>query len=95
MTFKKELVLYPVLLMGAWLTVGRAAYARDVIETANRLSQTITKFGMAISVGGVAVCGIYFIFGKQDATAKLIQCLIGLTCIWGVQTFISTISSIA
>ncbi len=70
-------------------------FARDVIDTANRLSQAMTKFGMAISVGGLVVCGLYFVFGKQDASTKLINCLIGMVCIWGTQTLISFISSIA
>ncbi len=70
-------------------------WARDVIDTANRLSQAMTKFGMAISVGGLVICGLYFVFGKQDASTKLINCLIGMVCIWGTQTLISFISSIA
>lgn len=92
---KKGAFLFPLLLVGTGLMVTKPLYARDVIDTANRFSQILTKFGMAISVAGVVICGLYFTFGRQDAGTKLTQCLIGMCCIWGVQTLVSTVNAIA
>lgn len=97
MVFKRKIqaaIAFPFLILSSFL-VSRPLYARDVIDTANRLSQTMTKLGMAISVGGIVLCGIYFVCGRQDANTKLTQCLFGVICIWGVQTLISTVSSVA
>jgi len=87
-------IAFPFLMMSLFLT-SKSLYARDVIDTANRFSQTLTKFGMAISVAGIVLSALYFVFGQQEASTKLTQCLIGMFCIWGVQTLVSTVSSIA
>lgn len=92
--YSKGSIIIPLIaLLGAMNS--QRLYARDVVDTANRLSKIVTQTGMALTLGGLALCGIYFLAGKQDASTKLTQCFIGMLCLWGGTTLINLVSSVA
>jgi len=53
-------------------------WARSLKATADKLAQETSHIGLAVALFGLGVAGMYFMLGKQDASAKMTQALMGV-----------------
>ena len=54
------------------------ALARSLKATADKLAQETNRIGLGVALFGLCLAGIYFMLGKQDASAKMTQVLMGI-----------------
>lgn len=54
------------------------SYAASLKSTADKLAQETNRIGLGLALFGIALAGIYFILGKQDASMKMTQALLGV-----------------
>ena len=55
-----------------------SVYARSLKASADKLSEETSRIGIALAVFGLALGGIYFVLGRQDASMKMTQALLGI-----------------
>lgn len=53
-------------------------WARSLRATADKLAQETTRIGLGLALFGLVLAGIYFVLGRQDASAKMTQALMGV-----------------
>ena len=53
-------------------------WARSLKATADKLAQETTRIGFGIALFGLVLAGIYFMLGRQDASTKMTQALMGV-----------------
>ena len=54
------------------------AQARTLQAAADRLAEETTRIGFGLALFGLVLAGIYFILGRQDASTKMTQALMGV-----------------
>ena len=55
-----------------------SVWARSLKATADKLAQETTRIGLGLALFGLVLAGIYFVLGRQDASAKMTQALMGV-----------------
>lgn len=55
-----------------------STWARSLKATADKLAQETTRIGLGLALFGLVLAGIYFVLGRQDASAKMTQALMGV-----------------
>lgn len=60
-------LIYPLLI---WFS-GNDLMARSLKASADKLASETTKIGMALSIFGISLAGIYYVMGKGDAANKM------------------------
>lgn len=58
--------------------VSESLWARSLKATADKLAQETTRIGFGIALFGLVLAGIYFMLGRQDASTKMTQALMGV-----------------
>ena len=58
--------------------ISNSVFARSLMATADKLAQETTRIGFGIALFGLVMAGIYFMLGKQDASNKMTQALLGV-----------------
>ncbi len=66
------------LIISLYLFFTENALARSLKATADKLAQETNRIGLGVALFGLCLAGIYFMLGKQDASAKMTQVLMGI-----------------
>ena len=66
------------LLISIYLFFSQNVFARSLKATADKLAQETNRIGLGVALFGLCLAGIYFMLGKQDASAKMTQVLMGI-----------------
>ena len=90
----KSMMLVPFFLMINFVHADNAM-AGSLRSSAEKLSRETTQIGYTLAVFGLVLSAIYMIVGKQDATTKLTQCLLGVVCLWASPSIVDFAKSIA
>lgn len=64
-------------------------WARSLKATADKLAQETTRIGFGIALFGLVLAGIYFMLGRQDASTKMTQALMGVFVLMLAPTLVS------
>lgn len=70
-------------------------WARSLKATADKLAQETNRIGLGIALFGLTLAAIYFMLGRQDASAKMTQALMGVLVLMLSPTIISFVKGIA
>ena len=70
-------------------------WARSLKATADKLAQETNRVGLGIALFGLTLAAIYFMLGRQDASAKMTQALMGVLVLMLSPTIISFVKGIA
>lgn len=70
-------------------------WARSLKATADKLAQETNRIGLGIALFGLTLAAIYFILGRQDASAKMTQALMGVLVLMLAPTIISFVKGLA
>ncbi len=60
------------------LFYANSVLARSLKATADKLAQETTRIGLGLALFGLVLAGIYFVLGRQDASSKMTQALMGV-----------------
>ncbi len=71
------------------LLVSQLSWARSLKATADKLAQETTRIGFGIALFGLVLAGIYFMLGRQDASTKMTQALMGVFVLMLAPTLVS------
>lgn len=71
------------------------SYARSLKATADKLAQETNRIGLGIALFGLTLAAIYFILGRQDASTKMTQALMGVLVLMLAPTIISFVKGLA
>jgi hypothetical protein len=66
-----------ILILTAFLYAD-SVWARSLKATADKLAEETTRIGLGLALFGLVLAGIYFVLGRQDASAKMTQALMGV-----------------
>jgi len=69
-------------------------WARSLKATADKLAQETNRIGLGIALFGLTLAAIYFILGRQDASTKMTQALMGVLVLMLAPTIISFIKGL-
>ncbi len=83
------------LVITLYLLFNQNAYARSLKATADKLAQETNRIGMGVALFGLGLAGIYFMLGKQDASTKMTQALMGVLILILSPSIISFIKGLA
>ncbi len=61
-----------------FLLSSNSLWARSLKATADKLAEETTRIGLGLALFGLVLAGIYFVLGRQDASAKMTQALMGV-----------------
>lgn len=70
-------------------------WARSLKATADKLAQETNRIGVGIALFGLTLAAIYFVLGRQDASAKMTQALMGVLVLMLAPSIISFIKGLA
>ncbi|MBL7665293.1 MAG: hypothetical protein JNM93_09175 [Bacteriovoracaceae bacterium] len=70
-------------------------FARSLKATADKLAQETSRIGLGLALFGICIAGIYFILGRQDASTKMTQALLGIFVLMLGPSILSFIKSLA
>ena len=70
-------------------------WARSLKATADKLAEETNRIGLGIALFGLTLAAIYFILGRQDASAKMTQALMGVLVLMLAPTIISFVKGLA
>lgn len=70
-------------------------WARSLKATADKLAQETNRIGLGIALFGLTLAAIYFMLGRQDASTKMTQALMGVLVLMLAPTIISFVKGIA
>ncbi|MAZ48941.1 MAG: hypothetical protein CME65_10275 [Halobacteriovoraceae bacterium] len=65
-------------LINFYLFFSQSLHARSLKATADKLAQETNHIGLGVALFGLGLAGIYFMLGKQDASTKMTQALMGV-----------------
>lgn len=71
------------------------SWARSLKATADKLAQETNRIGLGIALFGLTLAAIYFILGRQDASTKMTQALMGVLVLMLAPTIISFVKGLA
>jgi len=74
--------------------ISENVWARSLKASADKLSQEASTIGIALSIFGLALGGIYFVLGRQDASTKLTQALMGILVLLLAPSIVSFIKGL-
>lgn len=83
------------LLIGIYLFFGTNVWARSIKASADKLGAEAKNIGLSIGLFGLAVAGIYLTLGKQDASTKITQAILGLLVIVMAPSIVNLIKGVA
>ena len=83
------------LLISVYLIFSQNVYARSLKATADKLAQETNRIGMGVALFGLGLAGIYFMVGKQDASTKMTQALMGVLILILSPSIISFVKGLA
>jgi hypothetical protein len=64
-------------------------WARSLKASADKLAQETTRIGFGLATFGIVMGAIYFILGKQDASTKMTQALMGVLILMLAPTIVN------
>ena len=70
-------------------------WARSLKATADKLAQETTRIGFGLAIFGIVMAGIYFMLGKQDASTKMTQALMGVFVLMLAPTIVNFVRGLA
>lgn len=70
-------------------------WARSLKATADKLAQETNRIGLGIALFGLTLAAIYFMLGRQDASTKMTQALMGVLVLMLAPTIISFVKGLA
>jgi type IV secretory pathway VirB2 component (pilin) len=70
-------------------------WARSLKATADKLAQETTRIGFGLAIFGIVLAGIYFMLGKQDASTKMTQALMGVFVLMLAPTIVNFVRGLA
>ncbi len=68
-------------MISIYLLFTQNSFARSLKATADKLAQETNRIGLGVALFGLCLAGIYFMLGKQDASAKMTQVLMGIAIV--------------
>lgn len=71
------------------------AWGRSLKATADKLAQETTRIGFGLAIFGIVLAGIYFMLGKQDASTKMTQALMGVFVLMLAPTIVNFVRGLA
>lgn len=77
------------------LFFSQSASARSLKATADKLAEETTRIGFGLAIFGIVLAGIYFMLGRQDASTKMTQALMGVFVLMMAPTLVNTIRGLA
>jgi type IV secretory pathway VirB2 component (pilin) len=69
--------------------------ARSLKATADKLAQETTRIGFGLAIFGIVLAGIYFMLGRQDASTKMTQALMGVFVLMLAPTIVNFVRGLA
>jgi hypothetical protein len=54
------------------------SFGQSLKVTADKLAQETSRIGLGLALFGLVLAGIYFMLGRQDASTKMTQALMGV-----------------
>lgn len=66
------------LVISIYLFFSQNVFARSLKATADKLAQETNRIGLGVALFGLCLAGIYFMLGKQDASTKMTQVIMGI-----------------
>lgn len=84
-------------IMGFLLTFffAESVWARSLKATADKLAAETTRIGYGLAIFGIVLASIYFMLGKQDASNKMTQALMGVFVLALSTSIVSFVKGIA
>lgn len=70
-------------------------WARSLKATADKLASETSRIGLSIATFGVILVAIYFMLGRQDASQKATQVLMGLLLLFTAPSLINFMKGLA
>jgi glucose uptake protein GlcU len=83
------------LVISLFLFFNQNVYARSLKATADKLAQETNRIGMGVALFGLGLAGIYFMLGKQDASTKMTQALMGIIILVLAPSIVSFVKGLA
>jgi type IV secretory pathway VirB2 component (pilin) len=75
--------------------IANNTWARSLKATADKLAQETTRIGFGLAIFGIVLAGIYFMLGKQDASTKMTQALMGVFVLMLAPTIVNFVRGLA
>lgn len=75
--------------------ISNNTWARSLKATADKLAQETTRIGFGLAIFGIVLAGIYFMLGKQDASTKMTQALMGVFVLMLAPTIVNFVRGLA
>lgn len=72
-----------------------STWARSLKVTADKLAQETTRIGFGLAIFGIVLAGIYFMLGRQDASTKMTQALMGVFVLMLAPTIVNFVRGLA
>ncbi len=76
------------------LLLSENSWARSLKASADKLAQETNRIGMGLALFGLALGGIYLALGRQDASTKVTQALMGVFILLLAPTIISFVKGL-
>lgn len=70
-------------------------WARSLKAAADKLAADTTRIGFGLAVFGIVLASIYFMLGKQDASTKMTQALMGVVVLTLSTSIVGFVKGIA
>ena len=77
------------------LFFSESVWARSLKATADKLAEETTRIGFGLAIFGIVLAGIYFMLGRQDASTKMTQALMGVFVLMMAPTLVNFIRGLA
>jgi type IV secretory pathway VirB2 component (pilin) len=71
------------------------SWSRSLKATADKLAQETTRIGFGLAIFGIVLAAIYFMLGKQDASTKMTQALMGVFVLMLAPTIVNFVRGLA
>jgi type IV secretory pathway VirB2 component (pilin) len=74
--------------------IANNTWARSLKATADKLAEETTRIGFGLAIFGIVLAGIYFMLGKQDASTKMTQALMGVFILMLAPTIVNFVKGL-
>ncbi len=76
------------------LLISTPVFARSIKGTIDNMGQESLSLGLALSILGIAVGAASLMFGKQDATQKIVRAVMAIVLFSGAPALVSFIKGL-
>jgi|GEM_PF-3111551 len=86
--------LFPIILISSFL-YSRAGLCRSLEASAKQLNDQASRIAVAVALFGIILAGIYYSFGRNDASMKMSSALFGATIVMLAPAIVAFIRGLA